>query len=84
MLDYNESPLFLQLNPSGAMTSKELPITVYETFVEGVTEGQPRNTFVKSNYKIEISEAERIAVDHVARAANEGSGDGSSCKFLFY
>ncbi|TPX36513.1 hypothetical protein SmJEL517_g01357 [Synchytrium microbalum] len=76
--EYNESPLFLQLNPAGAVATKELPITVYETFVEGVAEGTPRNAFIKSNYKIETAEAERIAVDHVARAANEGGADSSS------
>ena len=63
--------------------TKELPITVYETFVEGVTEGTPRNAFIKSNYKIETAEAERIAVDHVARAANDDGSDSSSCRSGF-
>ncbi|KAI8803522.1 maintenance of mitochondrial structure and function-domain-containing protein [Cladochytrium replicatum] len=77
MLEFNESPLFLQLNSTGAVTAKELPIAMYESVID-IVNGQPRTIFLKTNYKIETGEAERIAIDHVAHAATADAEEGSA------
>ena len=66
--DFNESPLLLQLDPAASLrkTTKELPIAIYESELHMVND-QPTQLFVKVPYKIETGEAERIAVDHVAK-----------------
>jgi len=79
MLDFNESPLYLVLDPiaAGRKQTKELPVTIYESLISIVNE-QPTWFFVKVPYKIETGEAERIAVDHVAKINPTGSSaDGS-------
>jgi len=75
--DYNESPLYLLLDAfaCGRKGTKELPISIYESELHMI-EGKPTNLFVKVPYKIETGEAERIAVDHVARITPT-TGDGS-------
>ena len=70
----NESPLFLQLNPTPVPTQRDLPLTMYESLVE-IVNGQPQVMFIRGNYRLASSDSERIAVDGVAKA---GSGDGSS------
>ncbi|KAI9092192.1 maintenance of mitochondrial structure and function-domain-containing protein [Phlyctochytrium arcticum] len=67
--EFNESPLFLQLNPVAPANSKEFPISIYEPNLTA----HAQLTFTKSQYKIETGEAERIAVDHVAHIKNETS-----------
>jgi len=79
IMEFNESPLFLLLDPiaCGRKTTKELPISIYESELHMINE-QPTQLFVKVPYKIETGEAERIAVDHVARITpTGGSTDGS-------
>ncbi|RUS30626.1 hypothetical protein BC938DRAFT_479148 [Jimgerdemannia flammicorona] len=74
-MDNNESPLFLQLDPAslnkerdGAKDkSKSLPVSVYESTIEVLGGGQPRSLFIRSQYKIETGEAERIAVDQLSK-----------------
>ncbi|CAG8643187.1 4476_t:CDS:10, partial [Ambispora leptoticha] len=77
LLEYNESPLFLQMNPQEIVTSKNLPITVYESIID-IIDGQANMLFIKAQYKIETGEAERIAVDHVARTSSSDGIEGSS------
>jgi len=76
--EFNESPLYLILDTfsCGKKTTKELPISIYESELHMI-EGKPTNLFVKVPYKIETGEAERIAVDHVARITPSHGGDGS-------
>lgn len=95
LLDYNESPLFLQLSPSQntidqARSKGELPIGIYETFVDvshsirsdqgegvGLDKG-PDMYFRPANYQIETGEAERIAVDHTSKPpVDDGNGQSS-------
>ncbi|KAI8090059.1 maintenance of mitochondrial structure and function-domain-containing protein [Halteromyces radiatus] len=67
-LSRNESSLFLQLDPS-AITGehhKSLPVGMYESLYDTNHELH-KLMFVKTPYKIETNEAERIAVDHVAK-----------------
>ncbi|KAF9437070.1 COP9 signalosome complex subunit 6 [Entomortierella beljakovae] len=74
---YNESPLFLQLDPNEIPTpARSLPITLYESIVD-IVDNQPQPMFIKAPYKIETGEAERIAVDHVAHAATHQEGESS-------
>lgn len=68
-------PILLLYHPasiiqSSSTTNKELPIQIYEfTQSTGASEGQ---VFVKCTYDVQTSEAERIAVDYVAKP-NAGS-----------
>jgi len=68
---YNESPLFLLLDPESKPGSQNLPITLWETTVR-VYDEKPRLVFTKIPYSIETTEAERIAVDHVANVSTGG------------
>jgi len=75
--EFNENPLYLHLNPIISHASRELPIFLYESEVRMVNEA-PTHFFVKTPYKIETGEAERISVDHIARINPTGGGTGSS------
>jgi len=68
---YNESPLLLLLDPEIKVGSQNLPLVLLETTVK-VVEDKPRTVFAKIPYSIETTEAERIAVDHVANVSTGG------------
>lgn len=73
-LELNESSLFLQLDPVAlSKGSKEFPVTIYESTMDMVQD-QVRLVFVKVSYKVETGEAERVAVDHVAKPSVSGGG----------
>eukprot|EP00270_Netrium_digitus_P014105 TRINITY_DN4755_c0_g1_i2.p1 TRINITY_DN4755_c0_g1~~TRINITY_DN4755_c0_g1_i2.p1 ORF type:complete len:281 (+),score=21.97 TRINITY_DN4755_c0_g1_i2:177-1019(+) len=74
LMDINESPIYVVLNPLINPARKDLPISIYESELH-VIDGVPSLIFVKSNYTIETVEAERISVDHVAHIK---PSDGSS------
>ncbi|CAM6090918.1 unnamed protein product [Calypogeia fissa] len=65
LMDINESPIYILLNPAINHAQKDLPITLFESELH-IIEGVPSLIFVKSSYTIETVEAERISVDHVA------------------
>ncbi|KAF9158940.1 COP9 signalosome complex subunit 6 [Actinomortierella ambigua] len=78
LMAYNESPLFLQLDPNEIPTpSRSLPITLYESITE-IVDGQPQPMFIKANYRVETGEAERIAVDHLAHTVSSSGGDDAA------
>jgi COP9 signalosome complex subunit 6 len=79
-MDVNENPLYLLLDAASCLrpSTKDLPISIYESELHVIQE-KPTLMFVKIPYKIETGEAERIAVDHVARVTPSGGGDGSAC-----
>eukprot|EP00898_Chlorokybus_atmophyticus_P006793 jgi/Chlat1/7114/Chrsp57S06799 len=77
MMEHNESPVYLLLDPIPSHTSKDLPITIYESELH-VIDGLPSLIFVKSSYTIETVEAERISVDHVARITPTGGTSGAT------
>ncbi|KAJ1550654.1 COP9 signalosome complex subunit 6 [Nowakowskiella sp. JEL0078] len=81
MLEFNEAPLFLQLNPISSISSKDLPIEIYESTFD-ILDGYTQMMFLKSSYKIETGEAERIAVDHVAHTISADASQESSRIFL--
>jgi len=68
---YNESPLLLILDPDTKPGNQTLPIVLWETTVK-VLDDKPKVVFTKVPYGIETTEAERIAVDHVANVSTGG------------
>eukprot|EP01104_Vermistella_antarctica_P020537 TRINITY_DN8822_c0_g1_i1.p1 TRINITY_DN8822_c0_g1~~TRINITY_DN8822_c0_g1_i1.p1 ORF type:complete len:351 (-),score=78.01 TRINITY_DN8822_c0_g1_i1:78-1130(-) len=79
IMELNESPLFLLLDPMAAEVTqtRELPISLYESEMH-IIEDKPTLVFSRIPYKIETGEAERIAVDHVARVSSAGGTVESS------
>jgi COP9 signalosome complex subunit 6 len=76
LVPFNESPVFLLLNPAISLVARDLPIAMYESEVRIVGD-TPTLIFARTTYKIETGEAERIAVDHVAHAAPVGGLEGT-------
>lgn len=74
LMEINESPIYVMLNPTINHAQKDLPISVYESELH-VIDGATSLIFVKASYTIETVEAERISVDHVAHIK---PSDGSS------
>jgi len=68
---HNESPLYLLLNPELAPGSRELPISLMETTVRMVDD-KPSVVFAKLPYRVETTEAERIAVDQLQNVSAGG------------
>jgi len=68
---YNESPLLLILDPDTKPGNQNLPIVLWETTVK-VVDDKPKIGFTRVPYTIETTEAERIAVDHVANVSTGG------------
>jgi len=76
-LQFNESPLYLLLDPvASKISTKGLPITIFESELRIIND-EPTTLFSKVPYKTETGEAERIAVDHVAHVTAAGSEPGS-------
>ncbi|KYR01770.1 Mov34/MPN/PAD-1 family protein [Tieghemostelium lacteum] len=78
ILELNESPLYLMLDTVAValQTTKDLPIVIYESELHIIND-VPTTLFVKSPYKIQTGEAERIGVNHIAKVTpggSEGSG----------
>jgi len=74
--EINESPVFLLLDPTISAANKDLPIMLYETEMH-VIEGIPSQIFVQAKYVVDSLEAERIAVDQVARIVPSGKASSS-------
>jgi COP9 signalosome complex subunit 6 len=75
-MPFNESPLYLLLDPVPSKVNQGLPIQLFESELRIIND-EPTLLFSKVAYKIETGEAERIAVDHVARVTASGSAEGS-------
>ncbi|KGB76050.1 COP9 signalosome complex subunit 6 [Cryptococcus deuterogattii R265] len=69
-----ETPIFLLFDPSPASDSQALPLKIYEsaTVTDTTGETSEEGKFVELEYGIETGEAERIAVDGVAKG---GTGE---------
>ncbi|KAE9456657.1 hypothetical protein C3L33_11467, partial [Rhododendron williamsianum] len=92
LMDINESPVYVLLNPSINHTQKDLPATIYESVANTfcscglinatlelhVIDGIPQLIFVRSSYTIETVEAERISVDHVAHLKPSDGGSAAT------
>ncbi|KAJ4829301.1 COP9 signalosome complex subunit 6a [Turnera subulata] len=82
LMDINESPVYLMLNPAINPAQKDLPLTIFESELH-VIDGIPQLIFVRSSYTIETVEAERISVDHVAHLKpSDGGSAATQCKSL--
>ncbi|CAN1146487.1 COP9 signalosome complex subunit 6a [Linum perenne] len=80
LMDINESPVYVLLNPVINHAQKDLPVTIYESELH-VIDGIPQLIFVNSSYTIETVEAERISVDHVAHLKpSDGGSAATQCK----
>lgn len=62
--DYNESPLYLRMNPVIGKDAKALPVTLYRMELRTVKE-VTTNVFVELGYKVVSDPAERLTVDHI-------------------
>uniref|UniRef100_A0A7S0N1E2 COP9 signalosome complex subunit 6 n=1 Tax=Pyramimonas obovata TaxID=1411642 RepID=A0A7S0N1E2_9CHLO len=76
LVEINESPIYMRLDPVITPASKDLPITLYESEVH-IIEGVPSMIFVEASYNIETVEAERISVDQIARIMPSGSSSNA-------
>jgi len=66
--EFNENPLYLLLDPTAATPeARELPISLYEPEVKVVDE-KLKSFFATVKYQIATGEAERVAVDYIAKA----------------
>ncbi|XP_060199006.1 COP9 signalosome complex subunit 6a-like [Lycium barbarum] len=77
LMDINESPVYVLLNPSINHAQKDLPITIYENELH-IIAGVPQLIFVQASYTIETVEAERISVDHVAHLKPSDGGSAAT------
>jgi COP9 signalosome complex subunit 6 len=77
LMDINESPVYVLLNPSINHAQKDLPLTIFESELH-VIDGIPQLIFVRSSYTIETVEAERISVDHVAHLKPSDGGSAAT------
>ncbi|XP_009613025.1 COP9 signalosome complex subunit 6a [Nicotiana tabacum] len=77
LMDINESPVYILLNPSISRAQKDLPITIYESELH-IIDGIPQLIFVQASYTIETVEAERISVDHVAHLKPSDGGSAAT------
>ncbi|KAK1397823.1 COP9 signalosome complex subunit 6 [Heracleum sosnowskyi] len=77
LMDINESPVFILLNPSINHAQKDLPVTIFESELH-IIDAIPQLIFVRSSYSIETVEAERISVDHVAHLKPSDGGSAAT------
>jgi len=78
VLPFNETPLYMMLDPAPNPKQRDLPLSLYETELQLSKDGgAPALLFALSSYKVESGEAERIAVDHVAHAMPTGGAEGT-------
>ncbi|KAJ3677592.1 hypothetical protein LUZ60_003316 [Juncus effusus] len=77
LMDINENPFYVMLNPAIVHSQKDLPISIYESELH-VIDGNPQLIFVKASYNIETVEAERISVDHVAHLKPSDGGSAAT------
>jgi len=67
MTTFAELPLLLLLNTQPSRATPELPVTVFEAFVDEIIGEKQRMHFVPVPYEIASEEAERVGVEHVAQ-----------------
>ncbi|KAL0587507.1 hypothetical protein ABG067_002803 [Albugo candida] len=79
MMEFNESPLFLVMDPSmqSGNEKRKLPVYLYESELH-VMNGVPKMLFVQIAFKIETSETEGIAIDHISKVTPTSDSNRSS------
>jgi COP9 signalosome complex subunit 6 len=76
LLDVNEAPLFMQLDPDISMSQRQLPVSIYRSRTE-VKDGVAVQAFQRLEFRITATEAEAIAMDTISSEARAGVGDAS-------
>merc|ERR1719410_541990 len=64
--EYNESPLYLRMDPKVRTDAKALPVTVYRSELKQEKD-QNRTVFVSLGYKVVSDPAERLTTDHIVQ-----------------
>lgn len=64
--EYNESPLYLRMDPHVRTDAKALPVTVYRSELKQEKD-QNRTVFVSLGYKVVSDPAERLTTDHIVQ-----------------
>ncbi|GBF99695.1 COP9 signalosome subunit 6 [Raphidocelis subcapitata] len=75
--EINEAPVLLLLNPAVTPGRRDLPLELYETELHVTGDRGAHFSFVRANFAVETSDAERIAVDQVAKILPGGKATGS-------
>lgn len=70
----NETGLLLKVNPLAR--TNQLPVTLFESLIE-IVDGERKVLFSRVPYSLATEDAERIGVDHVARASVAGASKAS-------
>ena len=76
-MELNAAPALLLLDPIPRSGKKDLPVSLYESELH-VLDGAPSFLFTSSEYDVATSEAERIAVDQVAKILPTGAATGAA------
>ncbi|XP_054160880.1 COP9 signalosome complex subunit 6-like [Oppia nitens] len=79
IIEINESPLFMKLNPMTRHTG--LPLKLYESVIDLVN-GKATMLFVDIPYHLATEEAERIGLDHMARMTSTTTQSGQMTNSL--
>ncbi|KDO23980.1 hypothetical protein SPRG_10677 [Saprolegnia parasitica CBS 223.65] len=83
LMEFNESPLFLVLDPTPPPATKgdnvklKLPLSLYESELH-MLNNTPTMLFVKTQFKVHTTESEGIALDHISKVAPGGAATESS------
>ncbi|XP_064394720.1 COP9 signalosome complex subunit 6-like [Halichondria panicea] len=70
-----DNSLLLKLNTCAR--TNQLPVSVYESLIE-IVEAQPKVLFAGVTYTLATEDAERVGVDHIARASVTGASERSA------
>lgn len=74
--EYNESPLYIRMDPNIKKDAKGIPVTVYRLELKVVKDSANTMQFVELPFKIVSEPAERVATDHIIND-KEGASKGS-------
>jgi len=76
IMKFNEKPLFMLLDPAPTDDARELPIFVFEEEIHVVGDKTTRD-FVKTAFKVDSDEAERVTAVHCAKVVTDDNKDQS-------
>jgi len=77
MTKYNDRPLYLLLDVNAPEDSRELPIEIYEEELHVVGDKTTKE-WVKSAYKVDSDEAERVTAVHCAKVVSDENKEQSA------
>jgi len=74
--EYNESPLYIRMDPLPTKNAKTLPITIYRSELKIVKNGENELRFASLPFKVVSELSERVTTDHIIQN-REGAATGS-------